>query len=112
MVVLCQKQHPGVLKKGSKKDKKDEKIGLTKGEGFDIMAKLTWGTELLRKRKMMKIIGIKCDAPWKLNNDKQKLPLKDFLKFCKTKRTFKTVISGNRYAGKWQNERIEALKMI
>ena len=36
-----QKQHPGVLKKGSKKDKKDEKIGLTKGEGFDIMAKLT-----------------------------------------------------------------------
>ena len=91
-----------MLKKGSKKDKKDEKIGLTKGEGFDIMAKLTWGTELLRKRKMMKIIGIKCDAPWKLNNDKQKLPLKDFLKFCKTKRTFKTVISGNRYAGKWQ----------
>ena len=36
-----QKQHPGVLKKGSKKDKKEEKIGLTKGEGFDIMAKLT-----------------------------------------------------------------------
>ena len=36
-----QKQHPEVLKKGSKKDKKDEKIGLTKGEGFDIMAKLT-----------------------------------------------------------------------
>ena len=36
-----EKQHPGVLKKGSEKDKKDEKIGLTKGEGFDIMAKLT-----------------------------------------------------------------------
>ena len=36
-----EKQHPGVLKKGIKKDKKDEKIGLTKGEGFDIMAKLT-----------------------------------------------------------------------
>ena len=36
-----QKQHPEVLKKGSKKDKKDEEIGLTKGEGFDIMAKLT-----------------------------------------------------------------------
>ena len=66
---ISQKQHPGVLKKGDKKDKKDEKMGLTKGGGFDIMAKLTWGTELLRKRKMMKIIEIKCDAPWKLNND-------------------------------------------
>ena len=38
---ISKKQHPGVLKKESKKDKKDEKIGLTKGEGFDIMAKLT-----------------------------------------------------------------------
>ena len=66
---ISQKQHPGVLKEGSEKDKKDEKMGLTKGGGFDIMAKLTWGTELLRKRKMMKIIEIKCDAPWKLNND-------------------------------------------
>ena len=66
---ISQKQHPGVLKKGEKKDKKDEKMGLTKGGGFDIMAKLTWGTELPRKRKMMKIIEIKCDAPWKLNND-------------------------------------------
>ena len=30
-----------MLKKGEKKDKKDEKMGLTKGGGFDIMAKLT-----------------------------------------------------------------------
>ena len=66
---ISQKQHPEVLKKGRRKDKKDEKMGLTKGGGFDIIAKLTWGTELLWKRKMMKIIEIKCDAPWKLNND-------------------------------------------
>ena len=38
---ISKKQHPGVLKKGREKRKKDEKMGLTKGGGFDIMAKLT-----------------------------------------------------------------------
>jgi hypothetical protein len=28
-------------RKGNKKDKKDEEMGLTKGRGFDIIAKLT-----------------------------------------------------------------------
>ena len=35
------KATPGGVEEREQKDKKDEKIGLTKGEGFDIMAKLT-----------------------------------------------------------------------